>query len=270
MIVRYIGLIGVFTLLGGQMARCQQRELGITGGVMSYLGELNQRPYTDLRPAIGVSYRTTYQNRISWEHHLIAGRIGGADSLQSDPLQFNRNLHFRSNLIELGTQLEINYFEYQMGSKRRFFSPYLFFGFSAFYSNPEANANGQWFKLRAIGTEGQNLPGGKKYNLINFAVPVGAGFKISLGSRVSFAIFTGFRKTFFDHLDDVAGTYADPELFRPEEAVFVDRSRIKQGVNGTNVGLERGNRNTKDWYNYTGFSLCFKTNRRQTACDRVR
>ncbi len=236
---------------------------------MFYLGELNQKQFTRFSPAVGISKRTTYQKRVSWEKHLIAGRVDGADSLQSSPALKNRNLSFRSTIIEIGTQLEINYFEYDMGSKRNFATPYIFFGFSAFYANPQAKFNNKWYNLRDIGTEGQTLSGGKKYNLINFAIPMGIGFKVSLGDRVSIAVFSGYRKTFSDYIDDVGGTYVDPSLYTPENAVFVDRSLTKQRPDGTNTGLTRSNNNTKDWYNYTGFSISFKTNKIRTACDRV-
>ncbi|MES2627607.1 MAG: DUF6089 family protein [Bacteroidota bacterium] len=253
----------------GISLRAQDREIGVMAGGMYYLGELNQKQFGNVKPAIGLSYRTTYQKRISWEQHLLVGTLNGADSLQSDPVMKNRNLSFRNRVAEVGTQLEINYFDYKMGSKRNFATPYLFFGFSLFYSNPEAQYQGKWYALRDIGTEGQKLGTGQKYNLINFAVPLGIGFKVSIGTRISLAVFSGFRKTFTDHLDDVGGSYADVSQFKPEDQVFVDRSLRKQRPDGTNTGLDRGNSNTKDWYNFTGISLHIKTNRKLSACDRV-
>lgn len=263
--IRYVLLIAL--ICRGLLLHAQEKELGFTLGAMYYLGEMNQKQLANVSPAAGFCWRTTYQKRISWEKHLIIGTLNGADSLQSDPMLKNRNLSFRNRIIELGTLLEINYFEYKIGSKRSFATPYLFFGIAGFYSNPETNYNGEWYNLRDIGTEGQKLDGGKKYNLINFAIPLGIGFKVSLGNRLSFTVFSGFRKTFTDFIDDVSGSYADASRFTSEERVLIDRSLVKQKPNGTNSGLDRGNPNTKDWYNYTGFSLCFKTNKKQDACD---
>lgn len=260
-------LLALIALLCSLSGFAQEREWGVHAGGMYYLGELNQKQFANVRPALGISRRSIYQNRIAWEQHLVYGNVHGADSLQDDPLLKERNLSFRDNIVELGTQLEIHYFEYKRGSKHNFSTPYLFFGFAAFYSNPQAYYNGEWYNLRDIGTEGQTLNGGKKYNLINFAVPVGAGYKLFIGKRMSINIFTGFRKTFSDYIDDVGGVYADASRFNANDRVFVDRSLVKQRPNGTNTGLARGNSNTKDWYNYTGISICFKTNRKKTACD---
>ncbi len=247
--------------------RAQDREIGLSVGGMYYLGELNQKHFSNLKPAVGLSLRHIYQKRLAWEQHLILGTINGADSLQDDPILKNRNLSFRNSIIELGTQLEIYYFECERGNKQHFATPYLFFGFSAFYSNPETLYNGEWYKLRDIGTEGQLLGGGKKYNLINFAIPLGAGFKVFVGKSVSINIFSGFRKTFSDQVDDVGGSYADVARFNQQDRIFVDRSLVKGRPNGTNTGLDRGNTNTKDWYNYTGLSICFKFGRLKKDCE---
>ncbi len=252
----------------GVGVRAQDTEIGFTLGTMYYLGELNQQHFNSKKPALGMFVRKSFNKRIAWENHLVYGRVQAADSLQANEVFKNRNLNFRSDIVEVGTQLEINYFNFKMTSSKDFATPYLFFGFSAFYSNPQGYYNGDWYNLRDIGTEGQTLNGGKKYKLINFAIPLGAGFRLSVGDRFGLTIFSGFRKTFSDYIDDVAGSYADPSLFKPEQAVFVDRSLVKQRADGTNKGLQRGNANTKDWYNFTGFSVSFKTNRKKRECER--
>lgn len=260
-------LFALVSIMQAGLSFGQEKETGFSAGTLYYLGELNQKQFAQPLPAVGFTQRITYQKRIAWEQHVILGRVHGADSLQPDEWQKNRNLNFRSDIIEVGTQLEINYFEIKRKSRLNFASPYVFFGFSVFYSNPQAYYNGEWKDLRNIGTEGQNLEGGKKYNLINFAIPLGVGVKITLGDRLSVNLFSGFRKTFTDYLDDVGGKYADVRRFSTDQATYVDRSLVKQRPDGTNTGLDRGNSNTKDWYNYTGIAICFKTNRKRSACD---
>ncbi len=264
-ITRYFLLLLSVFAVGRSFA--QDDELGFSLGTMYYLGELNQKQFNSTKPALGIFFRKGFNRRLAWETHLNYGRVQAADSLQKSAELVNRNLNFRSDLVELGTQLEINYFDFQLGSKRNFATPYLFIGFAAFYSNPQGFYNNQWVDLRDIGTEGQLLNGGKKYNLINFAIPMGVGFRLGIGNHFCLTIFSGFRKTFSDYIDDVGGVYADPNLFNANDAVFVDRSLVKQRPDGTNTGLMRGNENTKDWYNFTGFALAFKTNRKKTQCN---
>ncbi len=268
--IKYL-LLFVLTALSGQCFAQEgpPREIGVVAGGTFYMGELNQKLFGNTRPAIGLSQRTTYQKRLSWEKHIMVGTLTAADSLQKDPVLKNRNLSFRNQIVEAGTMLEINYFDYKMGSKKDFLTPYLFFGISAFYSNPQTYYNGEWVNLRDIGTEGQLLGGGKKYNLINFAVPIGIGLKVCVSKRFSFTVFSGFRKTFTDQIDDVSGSYADASRFSAENQALVDRSLVKQRPNGTNTGLDRGNSNTKDWYNFTGFSIYLKTNKKIGPCDRA-
>ena len=73
--------------------------------------------------------------------------------------------------------------------------------------------NNEWVDLQPLGTEGQfsdQYPEKEPYSLTQFTVPLGIGFKLSMGEKLSIIAEYGIRKTFTDYLDDVGGTYANP------------------------------------------------------------
>ena len=249
----------------------KSREIGLTVGNAFYLGELNQDHYDQLNLGFGAHYKFNFNRRLSLALSALTMKVQGADSTSNVAWRRNRNLHFRNQLTEVSALLEINYKDYQIGSEKYWYTPYLYVGLGLFYSNPEAYDGENWIALRDIGTEGQNFNDVKLYNLVNFAIPFGVGFKVNLGpSGIALAVHAGLRKTFTDYIDDVGGAYANPVFFEPEERQFVDRSLVPARNDGTNTGLDRGNTNTKDWYQFTGITLSFKVNKKKIKCESYR
>jgi hypothetical protein len=81
-------------------------------------------------------------------------------------------------------------------------------------------------------TEGQALPGGsKQYSRINFSIPVGGYYKLTLNKVWSIGLEFSYRKTFTDYIDDVGGGYYDPQAlaaaYGPLSAQMADPSRGK-------------------------------------------
>ncbi len=245
----------------------RSKEFGVGVGSFYYLGELNQKQFNAITPGPLLSFRANINRRIGFNFSFASGKIEGADSLSSEGFKRNRNLHFQSSIQELSVVFEINYFDYQVGNKKYPFSPYLYFGFSAFRFNPKAlDNNNEFQELQPIGTEGQNLDDGTPYNLFNFAVPFGIGIRFNVVGNLGIAIHTGMRRTYTDYLDDVSTTYADPQQFEVEDRQFVDRSIAPARPDGSNTGLQRGQPSNKDWFNHTGITLTFKVQKKRNFC----
>lgn len=242
------------------------KELGVGLANFYYLGELNDKHFNEIDPGIMLSFRTNLSRRIGFNFTYSSGTIQGADSLSEIDYNYNRNLHFQSKIRELSAVFEINYFDYQLGNKKYPISPYLFFGVSVFQFNPRALSNntGEFRDLQPIGTEGQQLEGGTPYKLFNFAIPFGVGVRFNVVGKLGITVFTSMRRTYTDYLDDVSTTYADPSGFSAEDREFVDRSRTS--ATDGNEGLQRGNSETKDWYNHTGVMLSFKIQKKRNMC----
>lgn len=268
--MRNLLIICLLTLLLAPKAWGQYSELGGSVGLSYYLGDMNQKHFANAQPMLGLTFRKSYQKKIAYSIFAHATYLRGADSLSSDPAIVNRNLNFRTPLYELGGCFEMNYFDFQKGSRFDWITPYLFVGISVFYINPQGYNGNEWVDLQPIGTEGQIVDGGKKYNLVNFALPFGTGLKITGGKFFSLTFYGGLRKTFTDFIDDVSGSYANPNDFEENERIFVDNSITKGRADGTNEGLDRGINNTNDWYVITGFMLAVRLNYGKSACEAFR
>ncbi|MFM1744610.1 MAG: hypothetical protein RLZZ630_547 [Bacteroidota bacterium] len=242
----------------------QSREMGIMLGTMGYRGDLNPTVYDNryLEPAVGLLYRRSYSNHWCFKAGLNYGHIQASDTQAEDDWSKNRNLNFRSHIIEATGQFEFNFFPYQTASPFSKFSPYLFCGYSLFHFNPKAEINGEWVKLQPLGTEGQGTdqyPDRKKYSRTSLAFTYGGGIKFKIMRRFGLMIESGIRSAYTDYLDDVSSTYADPLAIRREhgKTAMALSDRSLEQVQGGNVGRQRGDRRNRDLYVFTGVQLTY-------------
>lgn len=250
----------------------QRNELGIFLGTSYYTGDLNPGGQFFLpKPALGFLYRYNINPRFAYKLNVYYGTVQGADSLSA--ANKDRNLSFKSPVLELSNQIELNFIKYVPGNPDYAFTPYIFTGFTVFYFDPMAKYQGKWQSLEPLGTEGQGTsayPARHKYSRTNFAIPFGAGLKYNLSRGVTIGLEWGLRKTFTDYLDDVSTTYADPLVLSRENtplaAALGDRS-ISGNIDAkNNTGLQRGNSGTKDWYSFAGIFITFKLKNKADMC----
>jgi len=244
-------------------------EIGFFGGGSYYIGDLNPtKHFIYSKLAYGGIFRYNLSTRHSLRLNVTYGNIYGQDSKSSIDYQVNRNLSFKSSVLEIAFGVEIDIFKYRINDMKYPISPYFFYQFAYTRINPKTELDGRDYALQPLGTEGQGsgLPNTKKnrYKLNQFTVPLGVGLKFNLKKRLAVSIEYGIRKTFTDYLDDVSGDYVDVDQITafngPLAAQLSDRSLT---VNGSNAGLNRGNSNTKDWYSFYGVMITFmpfKTN----------
>ena len=226
------------------------------------------------KPAGGAVFRYTLNPRFAVRANAFLGNIQADDALSPNLGQQQRNLNFKSKVSEFSVQAEFNFLEYQIGNERNKFTPYIFAGVGVFKFNPVATYNNYNFTLQPLGTEGQGLEGGpkKKYKLTQMSIPFGVGIKTNLAKRIGLSIEWGMRKTFTDYLDDVSTTYYDPAaLAASRGAVSAVASDPSKGTDPkyTNVGRQRGNPTTKDWYSFAGFVLTLKLKEKRESCPGV-
>lgn len=273
-------------------------EIGVQFGGSYYIGDLNDDHFSLTQPAMGIAYRKNLDRRFTLKGAVWAGEIRGNDKINNvDTAKINRNLHFKSPIYEVSGQIEFNFLEYETGNWRFPFSPFVFTGISFFHFNPQARrydtqnpfdrdgegTSNPWTELQPLGTEGQNIvPGKEPYMLSQFSIPLGVGFKLSLGENINMMLEYGIRKTFTDYLDDVSGTYVSPaDLYGHDSdqttVELSDQSLSLQDYvqNGgdiktwdQNTGRNRGNENTwTDWYSFAGLTLSFKIIKTPKVCQ---
>jgi hypothetical protein len=246
----------------------QSREMGVMLGVMGYKGDLNPTMYNPetFGPGIGFVYRRCYNNYWSFKGGINYGRIEANDADADDAFSLNRNLMFKSSILEFSGQFEFNFLPFQLANPNTKAAPYIMAGLSVFRFNPKGLLNDEWVALQPLGTEGQGTPeyGGKIYSRTSAAIVLGGGFKMKLSRRFGLTIESGVRRTYTDYLDDVSTVYADPVAIRKEygrkAALLSDRS-LDQAVDG-NIGRQRGDDAKRDWYMYSGIQITYTLSKR--------
>lgn len=247
----YVILLGLLSYSSSLHAQ-KGWEAGAWAGVSNYFGDLNTS--TDLtRPglAFGIIGKRNFNERVSLRGALSYGRVSGDDAESSNNFERNRNLSFRSNLFEVSSVFEFNFFPLIHGSTDNYYTPYIFGGFNITRFNPTAELNGTRHSLSDLGTEGQLETG--TYSLLTGGLLFGAGWKWDIGNDVSMNIELGYRRLFTDYLDDVSTVYPNPGSLPSDVArQLSDRTLIDgQGAPGRQRGDSKGN----DSYTFFGVSL---------------
>jgi len=246
-------------------AGAQGWEVGAFLSGSNYEGDLAPIAFQprETHSAAGGFIRYNPARFFSFRLGLTYGVISGTDANAIDPALRQRNLSFKSNILDLALTAEWNILGYD--AYVRPFSPFLFAGVAGFHFNPRALYKGEWVYLQPLGTEGQGtsaFPDRKKYPLYQVSIPVGLGVKIALADLVNMGVEIGFRKTFTDYLDDVSKTYVDPLILISENGSLANALSNRTGEYlGTPVlygnGDQRGDPTDMDWYLFGGVTISF-------------
>ncbi|HEV7230913.1 MAG TPA: DUF6089 family protein [Bacteroidia bacterium] len=292
-------LIVVLLLIVPLLADAQFRrkrykyELVLNVGADNFLGDLggaNQvgthfvkdLNFSVTRPVVGFGVR--YKTNRYWAAmvNLTYAQLNGDDKLTQEPYRQNRNLNFKSPLLELSGRFE-GYFTQDRGGhlyrlknvhgmKRKDIQAYFFGGIGAFWFDPKGKyTDGKWYSLRPLSTEGEGMPGGpRKYSPVSMCIPLGLGAKYGIDQKWGVGIEYGVRYTFTDYIDDVSGVYYDNSAILaakgPIAAYFANPSLHAYpagvdhypGANQTATGQERGNPKYKDAYMFITLNVNYK------------
>ena len=166
----------------------QINEIGVFIGGSNYIGDVGKSNYINPNNiAGGLIYKYNVNPRIALRGTLSFLSISGDDAESSNQVRLNRNFNFKNSIKELAAGIEYNFFEYDMTSDDKKYTPYILLEVAA-------------FSYDAVASE--NAPG--QYNLktkTSYAIPFGLGFKGKLGEKVGFSLETRVRYTFTDDLD---------------------------------------------------------------------
>ncbi|MFK8055046.1 MAG: DUF6089 family protein [Saprospiraceae bacterium] len=229
-----------------------QTELGFNLGASSYDGDLAPSKLgvvLQAQASLGIYGRVDVGSMLAFRGFVQQSKIQGSD-VNRDAASQQRNLNFRSNILEMGVVAEV----YPLGTDLAV-APFISLGASVYNFNPETEYNGRWVELQPLGTEGQGLPGyAPKYGLTRFAVPIGIGVRYPMGNNFVLGAQGSARLTFFDHLDDVSGNYVNYyELLDSNgslAAAVADRTGEFNNTDPRNIptGSRRGDPTNNDWF----------------------
>jgi len=274
-----IFLVLIMLPLASFAQRKQARlELVAMGGVALYSGDVggNQTKFLsdymdNLGPAVGLGLRLHVTNFLAIRGNFNYARISGSDSLANGKERIERNLSFRTPIMEGSLLFEVSLFNWKHLAGEKVNSTrggranlYVFAGMSFFSFKPQAYYQAKWYDLHPLGTEGQGIkPGQAKYSLTSSALVVGLGYRYLLGGRWSLGFEGGLRKTNTDYLDDVSKEYFDNAAIAAANgtlaAALADRSITEEGVSYIRPsGSQRGNSKVKDFYGFAQITLAVK------------
>jgi len=262
----------------------RERQFVFAGiGAAGFMGDLGgadkigTQDYRDfdfraIRPGGKMGYRYFVNYDLAVTGNLAFGYVSGADRHTQEEFRNNRNIEFRSPVLETSVQGEFFFYtDGKVGARYRDqtrtigwvgyrLRAYVFAGLGGFFFNPQGKFSGAhyltlqhgtipleeippdgWYNLRPLRTEGQGFeefPTRRKYIPFNVAVPFGIGMTLSLSREWSIGLEYGFRKTFTDYLDDTSTTYVDPAVYG---ANWSDPAKIALGEffsNPTNYSIQ--------------------------------
>jgi len=275
--------------------KTHRQELSVGLGISNFLGELGGRDqigspfvwdleFSQTKPAISVGYRYYLAKRIALRGAGTYGVLAGNDNLTKETFRQNRNLSFKTTLIE--AQVCFEWHPYQAlpghiydlrgvkGLAPSRMGLYFFAGIGGFHFNPKTQFDGQWVELRPLGTEGQGLPeGADEYSLTQICIPMGLGIRKSLNKTITIGLELQYTKTFTDYIDDVSGVYYDPVALEAERGPLASYLADPSlgGVPGqTRAGQQRGFSDHNDGYLFLKVQLDYTLYKYRSSSKKYR
>jgi hypothetical protein len=250
-VILTISLLSVFPFTA---LKSQYFEAGATTGIAAYSGELSDQKLSKngIEPLIGVFGRYNLSPHWSIKAAFTKASISGHDAYSRHAESRQRNLNFRSDILEFAVCGELNLSDYNVRAHKTAI-PYLFAGIGGYYFNPQAEMRGAWYDLQPLQTEG------RFYRKLGLNIPMGIGLKFNLSEKMNFGLELGARKLFTDYLDDVSNVYPDVMALRSTNltaAIFSYRTPEVTGEFGSNpLNSPRGNPQNEDWYFFAGITV---------------
>ncbi|TAE37805.1 MAG: hypothetical protein EAY66_05190 [Sphingobacteriales bacterium] len=239
-------------------SQAQTWEIGLTGGSMGYIGDLNQNNYKKLSPhiAFGGMIKNNIDGFWSVKLSVLQGQIEADMSKSTNPQEKERNLSFYSPITEASLQVEFNFFDYGRLFGKKRITPFLFTGISGFTFNPKVNFNNTTYELKNYRTEGQ----ASNYRTTALAIPFGLGIKCNLTKNLNIIGEFGYRKAFTDYIDDVSGYYPKASELTTTDANFtaLRMALSDRSINTTaSPETQRGDFRKNDTYLFGGITLSY-------------
>lgn len=283
--------------LSAQSSRWKRTRYEVVGGlgVTGFMGDLGggdesshfigDFDFMSQRYVLSGGLRYKLLEPLAVKVTLAYGQLAGADSKAENKYRQDRNLTFRSPLLELGGQLEYSILKepanhrYNLRRRKKFsfknikINTYLFAGIAGFWFNPKGpddgeGGSGDWVKLQPLGTEGQGLMEGReKYSRIQLAIPFGIGFKYNLNRKIAIGFEYGARWTFTDYIDDVSSTYIDNAWLAESSELAARMADPSIQTNDDSdplpnvtysAGNQRGEAKYNDFYMFSQITIAYK------------
>lgn len=255
-----------------------RHEVGAGIGLTAFLGELGGADaigsdglrdwnFNQNKLALSIDYQYYLKRKLSLRANFMYAYLAGDDKNTREPFRSNRNLSFKSTLIEFSGMLQYYIMREEPGRNSHFINQswtmniYAFAGVGLAYFNPQANYKGTWVDLQPLGTEGQGIENNiDPYSKFTAVIPIGFGLSKKIFDYWMIGLEFSYRKTFTDYLDDVSTVYYNNDkileargemaayLADPSNGYYIDDNGNQIPLNSTGEGMQRGDPEDKDAY----------------------
>ncbi len=179
-------------------------ELGLTGGVFVYQGDLTPQKigsYKTMNPQLALHIYRKFTPTFSVRLNINRGKLYGDDAKYSNPdWRQQRNFNFTTPVTELSVQGVWSFLE----NKAPRFSPYVFAGAGLSFvkiKRDYSNYNAAYFGENSDVAAGLTQDAAKTLPRVLPVAPIGAGVRYYLNDRFSFIGESSYRLSFTDYLD---------------------------------------------------------------------
>jgi len=218
--MRYITII-IISVLCFNFSYSQIYEVGLFVGGSNMIGDVGSTNYiSPSRAVAGGILKWNRSPRHAYRLSLLYAKLEGSDTKSDDPRRMQRGYSFESDILEISAGIEFTFFNYDLHTGGKNYTPYLYSGITA------TNHNNFYFD-----NDIQTNDGGSSWVL---GIPMVLGFKMALADSFVLGFEIGARYTFTDKIDG-----------------NVPQSADKQAL------YSFGNLNNNDWYTFTGVTLTY-------------
>lgn len=219
--MRYI-IVAFLMLFWMKTSRAQIFEVGPYLGGSNFIGDVGATDYINPNSlAFGGIVKWNRSLRHSWRITIIHTKLKADDVNSNESRRNQRGYSFTNGLTELNAGIEFNFWEWDIYDPNQKITPYLSTGITGILTH-DLYLN-------------ENKELARKGNKYGFALPMVVGIKGKLTRQLTLAVEIGARMTFYDNLDG-----SNPKEY---------------GGKGDYPAF--GNKNTKDWYMFTGMTLTY-------------
>jgi hypothetical protein len=183
-------------------------ELGINAGVFVYQGDLTPSrlgSYKTLKPELNIFMNRIFSPLFSLRSNLVIGKLKGDDAKYPTPeYRQQRNFNFISPVVEISELLVADLLKNNLIRLSSNLSPYIFagLGFSLLNIHRDwSQFNAEYFNSESTTLSGLAADQQQALPKLILALPVGAGIRYPISSRISLNAETSYRITFTDYLD---------------------------------------------------------------------
>jgi hypothetical protein len=224
--MRYI-VVMVLMIFFSNQTYSQNFEIGPYVGGANYIGDVGNTTYINPKSLVfGGLLKWNRSDRHSFRFSLLYANIEADDANSDDTRRQQRGYSFSNNIAEASLGLEFTFWEWDLHDGTYQSTPYLYTGINYYFAHHYMLKNNAYTRPNELEEAGNNW---------EFSIPMVMGYKQTLNGFMAAGIEIGARYTFTDNLDGS----------QPSE------------VNGDYRLKDFGNRNTTDWYMFTGIYLTF-------------